>query len=123
MRNHSLWCGLPAMNPDALRDIILDITEKSLEAQLKAVRRLQGRLSPDSPPSKSMSQIDIVYDILQKAGRELHFNEILRRAESTHGVRLDRESIVSTLTKKVHRNDRFVRIGKNTFSLRAEDES
>ena len=110
------------MEPKEIQNIILSITEKSLEAQLKAVRRLQDRPSPQRARVKSMTQIDMVYDILNRARHELHINEILSRVESVHGTRLDRESIVSALTKKVHRNDRFVRIGKNTFSIRKENE-
>jgi hypothetical protein len=33
---------------------------------------------------------------------------------------VDRESLVSSLTKKVARNDRFLRPEKNTFALRPE---
>ena len=38
-----------------------------------------------------------------------------------HGLDLERESIVSTLTKKVNRGDRFVRTDKNVFALKGED--
>ena len=107
--------------PD-LRNIILEITEQSLSAQLKAIRRLQERPPMESPTEKSMSQLDMVYDILKKAGKELHVTEILSRIQSVYGVQLDRESIVSALTKKVHRQDRFVRSGKNIFSIREEEE-
>jgi hypothetical protein len=37
--------------------------------------------------------------------------------QQIHGVGLDRESIVSSLTKKVHRRDRFCRTAPNTFGL------
>jgi hypothetical protein len=33
---------------------------------------------------------------------------------------VDRESLVSSLTKKVARQDRFLRTDKNTFALRPE---
>jgi hypothetical protein len=44
-------------------------------------------------------------------------SEIMDRVRRIHGVELDRESIVSSLTKKVHRRDRFCRTAPNTFSL------
>ena len=97
------------MEPNEVRDVFLDVTAESLEAQLKAVRRLQGRIPPEQPQKKRVSQIDMVYDVLERAGRELHINDILTRVEHVHGVRLERESVVSALTKKVHRHDRFVR--------------
>jgi DNA-directed RNA polymerase delta subunit len=59
-------------------------------------------------------------DILKKARAPLHVSEILARIQSTFQVTVDRESLVSSLTKKVARGDRFLRTGKNTFALRAE---
>ena len=34
---------------------------------------------------------------------------------------VDRESLVSALSKKIARGDRFVRTAKNTFALRSPD--
>ena len=107
---------------DEIREVILETIESSLEAQLRAVRRLRSP-AEDPSPEKRTSQIDMVYDVLERAGVELHINDILTRVEHVHGVRLERESIVSALTKKVHRHDRFVRTGRNTFSIRKEGES
>ena len=109
------------MNDD-LKDLLLSIQEASLEAQLRAVRRL--RQGPSAVPSphrkKDLSQIDMAFDILKKARAPLHVSEILSRIHVTFHVSVDRESLVSSLTKKVARGDRFLRTDKNTFSLRAE---
>jgi hypothetical protein len=59
----------------------------------------------------------MAYDILRRAGQPLHVSEILERIEALHQQRLDRESLVSALVKKVRRQDRFVRTGKNVFGL------
>jgi len=91
--------------------------EVSLEAQLRAVRRLRSGSPPPKPRPERMSQIECVYDILQAAGQPLHINQILDRIEKLHGRRLDRESVVSALVKKVQRHDRFLRTAKNTFAL------
>src|SRR6266853_115235 len=109
------------MNDEA-RDLILSVFEASLDAQLRAVRRLrQGESSQTAPrPSKGPSQVDMAFDILKKARAPLHVSEILDRIQSQFGVTIDRESLVSSLTKKVARNDRFLRPEKNTFSLRPE---
>jgi hypothetical protein len=108
--------------PDDLKDSILSIFEASLDAQLRAVRRLRGG-SP-APPAKprrtGLSQVDMAYDILKKARAPLHVAEILERIHSAFHVSVDRESLVSSLTKKVARGDRFLRTGKNTFGLRPE---
>lgn len=107
---------------DETKDLILGVFEASLEAQLRAVRRLrQGEPSPAEPRhSKGLSQVDMAFDILRKARSPLHISEILDRIQAQFGVTIDRESLVSSLTKKVARGDRFLRPEKNTFSLRPE---
>ena len=108
--------------PDDLKDSILSIFEASLDAQLRAVRRLRDGSPAPTPPRRraSLSQVDMAYDILKKARAPLHVSEILARIHSTFHVTVDRESLVSSLTKKVARGDRFLRTAKNTFGLRPE---
>jgi DNA-directed RNA polymerase delta subunit len=62
----------------------------------------------------------MAYDILRKARAPLHISELWARIRSTFHVTVDRESLVSSLTKKVARGDRFIRTDKNTFGLRPE---
>jgi hypothetical protein len=109
------------MNED-LSSLILDIFEASLEAQLRAVRRLRNPQA-ETPPVRrrsGMSQVDMAYDILKKARSPLHVSAILDRIHNSFGARVDRESLVSSLTKKVARRDRFTRTAKNTFGLLPE---
>ena len=108
--------------PDDLKDSVLSIFEASLDAQLRAVRRLRrGAEGPVLPRRRaSLSQVDMAFDTLKKAGAPLHVSEILARIHSTFHVTVDRESLVSSLTKKIARGDRFLRTGKNTFALRPE---
>jgi len=61
-----------------------------------------------------------VFDVLQRAGKPLHISEILERVEKLHGRRLDRESVVSSLVKKIARGQRFERTDKNVFTLMGE---
>ena len=107
--------------PDDLQDSILSIFEASLDAQLRAVRRLR-RPPPASSPSRhaGLSQVDMAFDILKKARTPLHISQILARIRATFHVTVDRESLVSSLSKKVARGDRFLRTAKNTFALRSE---
>ncbi len=104
------------------KDLILSVFEASLEAQLRAVRRLRhGQTAPAEPRArKGLSQVDMAFDILKKARAPLHVSEILDRIKTQFGVSVDRESLVSSLTKKVARGDRFLRPEKNTFSLKPE---
>ncbi len=109
------------MNDD-LRDAFLYTFEAVLEAQLRAVRRLRQPQTGAraTRPRKSRSQVDMAFDILKKARVPLHISEILARIQAQFGVTVDRESLVSSLTKKVARGDRFLRPAKNTFSLKPE---
>ena len=109
------------MNDD-VRDSILEAFEASLEAQLRAVRRLRHPVATPAGPSrrKGLSQVDMAYDVLKKARSPLHVSQLLDRIQSSFGIAVDRESLVSSLTKKVARNDRFLRTDKNTFALRPE---
>lgn len=97
---------------------------RCLEAQLRALRSLvssevvrQGR-GPGRPPS-GKSQVDIVFDILRNADSPLHIDEILKAAARKHKP-LDRESVVSALSKYINKQQRFVRTAPNTFAIRKE---
>jgi len=109
------------MNDD-LRDVILSTFEASLDAQLRAVRRLRHAPTEAATPRprKSLSQVDMAYDILKRARAPLHITELLTRIQHSFGVAVDRESLVSSLSKKIARGDRFLRPEKNTFALRPE---
>ncbi len=105
-----------------LRDTVLSAIEESLDAQLRAVRRLRKGQKPEGEAvrQRGLSQVDMAYDILRKARTPLHIKELLERISSSFGTAVDRESLVSSLTKKVARGDRFLRTGPNTFGLRPE---
>ena len=111
------------MDPDPIRETILETVEACLDAQLRAVRKLRSASSKDAilaaaPSTKGRSQLDMAFDILKEAGRPLHIGELLERIHTRFGQRVDRESLVSALTKRVLRSDRFVRTEKNTFGVR-----
>ena len=106
---------------DDLKDSVLSIFEASLDAQLRAVRRLrQGETAAAPRSRKGRSQVDMAYDVLKKARSPLHVSELLARIQSAFGITVDRDSLVSSLTKKVARQDRFLHTAKNTFGLRPE---
>jgi|PlaIllAssembly_1097288.scaffolds.fasta_scaffold422738_2 hypothetical protein len=109
---------------NTLRDTLLEVIENSLEAQLRAVRRLRSSppgsqlppISSGKSGKESMSQIDMAYDILS-TGQPLHINDILAAIRKRFKTEVDRESLVSAISKRVVRGDRFRRAGKNTFAL------
>ena len=97
------------------------LQEELLKAQLAVIR---GYIRSEEPSGRERkapqrkSQMSIVTDILSSAGTPLHVSEIMRQAREQYGVDLDRESIVSALTKKVKKGALFVRTGPNTFGLK-----
>jgi len=105
-----------------LRDVVLSAIEESLDAQVRAIRRLRKGSKPEIKRSRHsrLSQVDMAYDILVKARLPLHINDLLERMRTSFGMTVDRESLVSSLTKKVARGDRFLRTAPNTFGLRPE---
>jgi len=107
------------MDNFTIRETIIDAEIISLEAKLRALKKMKkGPIEKIKPKRVGLSQVDMVEDILSNAGESLHINEIIKRVEQVHEVSIDRESIVSALTKKVKRADRFVRTDKNTFGLK-----
>ena len=96
---------------------------KSLSlAQLRAVRQLKSPKAKKTRriEDKSMSNMDMALDILQRAPKPLHISEIIVQVKTKYGVTLDRESLVSALVKKVHRHQGLSRTAPNTFAIEAE---
>src|SRR5579863_4230316 len=92
----------------------------SFLAYLKPRWKRSCALSAAPRRREGLSQVDMAFDILKKARSPLHISEILERIQSQFGAAVDRESLVSSLTRKVARGDRFLRPEKNTFALRPE---
>ena len=108
------------MEKEEIEAAVLHAMEVSLEAQLRAVKRLRTGPREPKPARKGTAQIDMVHDVLRRAGKPLHVSEIIERVQKLHGFKLERESIVSTLVKKVNRGHRFIRTDKNVFALKGE---
>lgn len=98
---------------------LLDLFDSLLRAQLNTIRQLrkEAGLENEAPKEKSRSQIEVVYDILASSARPMHVDSIITLAKDRFDVKLDKESIVSALTKRIKRRDRFIKTGPNTFSL------
>jgi hypothetical protein len=62
----------------------------------------------------------MAYDVLKKVRSPLHVSDLLEHIQSSFGVPVDRDSLVSSLAKKIARGDRFLRTEPNTFGLRPE---
>jgi hypothetical protein len=96
--------------------------EKLFESQLRAIRQLKSpKLKKTREQRKGgMSNMDMALDILRRAQRPLHVSEIITEVKAKYGVDLDRESLVSALVKKVHRQQGLSRTAPNTFRVEGE---
>jgi hypothetical protein len=97
----------------------LGLFESLLQAQLNVIRQFRKAAGVEKEPlkEKRMSQIDVVYDILASAQRPMHIDDIIAQAQRQFQLQRDKESIVSALTKRIKRQDRFVKTAPNTFAL------
>jgi predicted transcriptional regulator len=100
------------------------LQESLLKAQLKIVRQF---LKEDDQPKfkprgKGRSQMSIIYDLLLAAQKPLHVTEIIKRAKLDFNVDLDRDSIVSALSKKVKSGRMFERVAANTFTILKQEK-
>ena len=60
--------------------------------------------------------------LLLAAQKPLHVTEIIKRAKIDFNVDLDRDSIVSALSKKVKSRRMFKRVEANTFTILNPDK-
>ena len=97
------------------------LQEELIKAQLGVIRGYLKSEESDGRERKASqrkSQMSMITDILSSSGTPQHVSEIIRQARERYGVNLDRESVVSALTKKVKKGIAFVRTGPNTFGLK-----
>jgi len=100
----------------------LSFYESLFSTQLRTVRQMKSPKpkKPKRTEGKSMSNMDMVIDILQRSRGPLHISEIIAQVKAKYGVTVDRESLVSALVKKVHRRQGLSRSAPNTFEIEAE---
>jgi len=100
----------------------LSFYESIFSAQLRAIRQLKSPKpgKAKEPDKRSMSNMYMATDILQRAQRPLHVSEIIAQVKTKYSVTLDRESLVSALVKKVHRRQGLSRTAPNTFQIETE---
>src|SRR5437870_1721353 len=85
-----------------------------------AVSARVTQVLPGPPPYQVCLRLTWPMTYLKKARAPLHVSDLLARIKTSFSVAVDRESLVSSLSKKVARGDRFLRTAKNTFGLRPE---
>jgi vacuolar-type H+-ATPase subunit D/Vma8 len=93
----------------------LKAKQKLLEAQLKTTNELLQQLTSGS--AKKKTQIETIIDILNDVDGALHIKEIISLAKEKYNVNLDRETIVSSIAKKIAKGSFFKRVAPNTYDL------
>lgn len=100
-----------------LFDKVIEFQRDLLIAQLEVISKYQQKTSAKIK-SKSMSKLSIVEDILKIAKKPLHISQIIEIANNEYNITLDRDAIVSAITKKIRNNKQFMRVAPNTFTLK-----
>ena len=93
----------------------LTVKQKLFETQLKTIRELQQQFYPAKKEKKT--QVEMVFDILIDAEKSLHIKEIIYRVGKKYNIDLDRETIVSSIAKKIAKGVLFKRVAPNTYDL------
>ena len=109
---------------NSIKEELLNMHESMLRAQLNVIKQLRkdaGLSENENLQEKSMSQMDMVYDILIEHSKPLHVNKIIDKIKNKYDVQLDKETVVSALAKRVKRQDRFIKTAPNTFTLIDQD--
>ena len=101
-------------------DKYLEIKRELLQAQLRVVYRHQRKTVPHGQKQKRTSNLTIVENILQNSGQPLHISKIIEITQKAYNVRLEKDSIVSALIKKINAGRTFIRIAPNTFALKIQ---
>ena len=94
-------------------ELMLEI-EQHLSTCLKKVRKykLENHIK-----KIRKTQLMVVEEILRAETKPLHVMEIIRIAHEQYNVTLNRETIVSAISKHVKMGHVFVKTGKNQFGL------
>lgn len=98
-------------------DKIIEFQRDMLNAQLEVISKYQQKTS-SKIKSKSMSKLCIVEDVLKLSNKPLHISQIIEIAKNEYNITLERDSIVSAISKKIKNDKQFIRVGPNTFSLK-----
>lgn len=86
------------------------------QAKLKIIERFQQQGRTQS--KKRTSNIDIVHNVLKAVGHPMHVSDIIKMAQQHYQVKLNRDSIVSAILKKINAGQMFIRTAPNTFALK-----
>jgi len=85
-------------------------------AEFEMAEERELEMGPESDRFAGMKISDAAYQVLQEAGRGMHVSEIWE-ALSRGGLRLSAERPTLSVTTALLRDERFQRVGKNTYAI------
>ena len=103
---------------------LVNLYESLLRSQLNTLKQFRkdaGYIEQEKPVERRMSHMDMVYNILKRTEQTMHVNDIIIAIEKNFGIKVDRDSLVSALAKRVARQDRFIKTAPNTFALISQE--
>jgi hypothetical protein len=103
-----------------LLESIIEIQEKMLHAQLNVIKKIRQRDKEKPAIEKGMSKIDAALYILKTERRPLHITELIKEIEKRYHIEIERDSLVSALSKKLNKIKELHKVGRNTFHFSDE---
>ena len=104
---------------------LVNLYESLLRSQLNTLRQFRkdaGFIEQEKPAEKRISQMDMTYNILMDTKQPMHVSDIINAIAKRYGIKVDRDSLVSALAKRISRQDRFIKTAPNTFGLISQDK-
>ncbi len=105
---------------------MLEVIDNALTAALREVRRARASAPVVETKRrtraliKRTSQTGLCLDLLYEAGRPLHVSALIEGL-AARGVKANRDSLVSALSKRIAPRGPFIRTAGNTYGLVTRD--
>jgi hypothetical protein len=115
------------MEKNDVKQVLLEVIEAQLEAQLRVLRQMQGKtdsepLIPARRGKRRQSLVDLSFIILTEKGKPLHVNTLVQLLQQRFGRVADRDTLSSALAKKARSGILFCQPAPATFALIQSEE-
>jgi hypothetical protein len=103
---------------EELRALLTADTMKALAGT--SVVQTSASLSPRRP-IRTTSSVGLAHRVLKTAGGPMHVDDIIKNIEHMSGASVNKQTLVSNLSRHVKSGKTFRRVGPNTFTLVEHD--
>lgn len=98
-------------------DKLIAFQRDLLNAPLEVSSKYQQK-TPLKIKSKPGSRLSMVEEILKLSDKPLQISQLIEIAKNNYNITLERDAIVSAITKKIRTNKQFSSVAPNTFTLK-----